>query len=97
MEASHTKCVTRPSRFGNYGGRPQEHTIEAHAVAVAEFGCWLRMPAQAHFREDIRRHLRGYNLACWCPEGWPCHAEVLLEVANAEEPKKPRGRQREEK
>lgn len=27
--------------------------------------------------------LRGKNLACWCPEGQPCHADVLLEVANS--------------
>lgn len=20
--------------------------------------------------------------ACWCPEGLPCHADVLLEIAN---------------
>lgn len=27
--------------------------------------------------------LRGKNLACWCPPGSPCHADVLLELANA--------------
>lgn len=27
--------------------------------------------------------LRGRDLACWCPLGSPCHADVLLEVANA--------------
>lgn len=27
--------------------------------------------------------LRGKNLACWCPLGQPCHADVLLELANA--------------
>lgn len=27
--------------------------------------------------------LRGKNLACWCPLGSPCHADVLLEFANA--------------
>lgn len=27
--------------------------------------------------------LRGYNLACWCNEGEPCHVDVLLELANA--------------
>lgn len=26
--------------------------------------------------------LRGKNLACWCPLGQPCHADVLLEIAN---------------
>ncbi len=27
--------------------------------------------------------LRGKNLACWCPIGATCHADVLLELANA--------------
>lgn len=27
--------------------------------------------------------LRGKNLACWCKPGFPCHADVLLELANA--------------
>lgn len=26
--------------------------------------------------------LRGKNLACWCPLGSPCHADLLLELAN---------------
>lgn len=26
--------------------------------------------------------LRGKNLACWCKSGTPCHADVLLELAN---------------
>jgi hypothetical protein len=26
--------------------------------------------------------LRGNNLACWCKSGEPCHADVLLELAN---------------
>lgn len=31
---------------------------------------------------DIRRELRGKNLACWCKPGSPCHADVLIELAN---------------
>jgi hypothetical protein len=30
-----------------------------------------------------RHQLRGKNLACWCPLDQPCHADVLLEIANA--------------
>ena len=26
--------------------------------------------------------IRGKNLACWCALGQPCHADVLLELAN---------------
>ena len=29
-----------------------------------------------------RDQLRGKNLACWCRIGTPCHADVLLKVAN---------------
>lgn len=32
-------------------------------------------------REDLPE-LRGKNLACWCKPGAPCHADVLLELAN---------------
>jgi Domain of unknown function (DUF4326) len=28
--------------------------------------------------------LRGKNLMCWCKIGKPCHADVLLDVANGE-------------
>lgn len=28
--------------------------------------------------------LKGKNLACWCPLSEPCHADVLLELANSE-------------
>ena len=27
--------------------------------------------------------LKGKNLACWCPLDQPCHADVLIELANA--------------
>lgn len=26
--------------------------------------------------------LRGRDLACWCPPGEPCHADLLLDLAN---------------
>lgn len=31
--------------------------------------------------------LRGLNLACWCALDQPCHADVLLELANLPPPK----------
>jgi hypothetical protein len=30
--------------------------------------------------------LRGRDLACWCPLDQPCHADVLLELANPASP-----------
>lgn len=32
----------------------------------------------------VRRDLAGRDLMCWCPEGSPCHGDVLLEVANSQ-------------
>ncbi len=34
------------------------------------------------FAAVAQRELRGRSLACWCKPGAPCHADVLLEVAN---------------
>ncbi|CAN7165642.1 DUF4326 domain-containing protein [Acidovorax sp. LjRoot118] len=38
-----------------------------------------------HFGFDlILRELRGKNLACWCRLDQPCHADILLKLANPE-------------
>ena len=39
---------------------------------------------EAHVAEMKARipDLRGKNLACWCPLDAPCHADVLIELAN---------------
>lgn len=34
-------------------------------------------------REEIVVELAGKDLACWCSPDEPCHADVLLELANA--------------
>ena len=36
------------------------------------------------FIDEVKEKLRGKNLACWCPLNQPCHADVLLELANKE-------------
>lgn len=33
-------------------------------------------------RLGVSAALRGKNLACWCDPGQPCHADVLLDLAN---------------
>jgi hypothetical protein len=32
--------------------------------------------------DDVKSELRGRDLACYCPLDEPCHADVLIEVAN---------------
>ena len=34
------------------------------------------------FAEKAKTQLRGRDLACWCSPGAPCHADVLLDLAN---------------
>lgn len=61
---------------------------------LADEGCWWstplpwpagKIPAEPPTTiDDVRAELRGKNLACWCKPGEPCHADVLLEIANKE-------------
>jgi Domain of unknown function (DUF4326) len=50
----------------------------AHAVQL--YREWLlHSPV---LRAAVVRELRGRDLTCWCPLDQPCHADVLLDVAN---------------
>lgn len=44
----------------------------------------LGYPESAHIVDIIVDQLGGHDLACWCPLDQPCHADVLLDLANAE-------------
>jgi hypothetical protein len=35
-----------------------------------------------HMWQGVDLLLRGHDLACWCPLDVPCHADVLIELAN---------------
>ena len=57
--------------------------VRDHAHAAKLFCKWLFSGSDAALASRISIHvLRGRNLACWCPPGQPCHADVLLEFAN---------------
>lgn len=76
--------VGRPGRWGNpYGGTDRADAVEMFKDMLK------RAPADAKGEsifQTIREHLAGKDLACWCPDGEPCHADVLLELANTETP-----------
>ena len=40
------------------------------------------MWTEPHHIAWVKENLRGKNLACWCALDAPCHADVLLEIAN---------------
>ena len=89
-----TVSVARPTKWGNpwkidayYDAGFQGTEGHARQTCVDAFRAW-------HLRERHWAHgcnqpsppdpteLRGKNLACWCPLDQPCHADVLLELAN---------------
>ena len=74
-------CVSRPSK-DNLGPWGNPFTVEqfGRARAVALHRAWLL--AQPELVAKVRAELRGRDLACWCRPGEPCHADVLLAVAN---------------
>jgi hypothetical protein len=42
-----------------------------------------RLHSQEFDVVTLRRDLADKDLACWCPLDQPCHADVLLELADA--------------
>ena len=72
--------VGRPSRWGSrfHIGLPANPTAED---CVRRFRC-EQVPELQAGKPDISS-LRGKSLACWCALDKPCHADVLLEIANA--------------
>ena len=85
----------RPGRWGNpfkvngYAEQPTARGshyrfIRDNASAVRWFERMLRQGVTPPFAlANIREELRGKNLACYCKPNQKCHADVLLEIANA--------------
>lgn len=70
-----------------YVGRP---TKWGNPYTLAEYGERLALSNYRGFVQGIllidpKRldELRGKDLACFCKEGSPCHADILLELANS--------------
>lgn len=75
-----TVIVSRPSKWGNPFPFDAKHD---RADVVVRFAKWIRESSDGKATaRAAREELRGKNLACWCPLGGPCHAEILLRIAN---------------
>ena len=92
-----TVRVARPGVFGNPFTVSDAleiciHAVDAPQFVVDCFSDWLRGYRSNWMGKESDRaaelivsrlpELRGKNLACWCRPGAPCHADVLLELAN---------------
>lgn len=58
---------------------------EAAQRAVDCFRDALETGRLTRFKAEDVSQLAGQNLACWCELSTPCHADVLLELANPKE------------
>jgi hypothetical protein len=76
---SEAVVVARPSPWGNPfrigvdGDRSQCVMLYREALTRGELSFAVT---------NVRNELAGRDLACWCPPDEPCHADVLLEMAN---------------
>lgn len=95
-----TVYVGRPTMWGNPfhnpNDTPQDHVyffrwcLEVFPVPQERIDFWRREGGNVAVLIALAgdtgaiTSLRGKNLACWCPLDQPCHADVLLELANKE-------------
>lgn len=87
--------VARPTKWGNpfIVGIDGDRRECVHLyVMMLGYGTYITCKAHADAQLAVRRcviahvrDLRGKDLACWCAlDGKPCHADVLLKIANAD-------------
>lgn len=74
-----TLKVDRSTMWGNHAAGRRGLVGRA---AVGEFRRWVDEEASLAWKLRVAIDLRGKNLACWCALDAPCHADVLLELAN---------------
>jgi hypothetical protein len=77
--------VGRPTMWGNVW-RFNPKSATSRRVAVHHYRGWAEVffasPAKDYSMIAAIERIRGRDLACWCPLDQPCHADVLLELAN---------------
>ena len=77
-----TVYVGRGSKWGN--PFPFGHQVYlGKAWARDAYAQWLKttLKGMTLLREHLHE-LKGKNLACWCKAGDPCHADILIALAN---------------
>lgn len=79
-----TVYVGRPSKWGNpfivseYDNPKKVVSMYDYYISTMLFS----VGTSDEYREKIKE-IKGKNLACWCPLDQPCHADVLLKIANS--------------
>lgn len=87
-----TVKVDRTTKWGNpfMVGRDgtRAECVDLFTKLLAGYVCMTKGDPAAsekylHMARDNHAELAGKSLACWCPLDAPCHADVLLSLANA--------------
>lgn len=88
--------VDRTTKWGNpFKVGEDGTTAECVDLYRALLAGYLCLTSKASIELQTKSHavvaayiadLRGKNLACWCRKDRECHADVLLEIANRDEP-----------
>lgn len=81
------RYVGRPGRWGNpwVPGMFNGVVTVSLEASLIQYRAW----AESIVPSGLLLELRGHDLVCWCPlvdtdgNPVPCHADVLLELANA--------------
>lgn len=74
-----TVYVGRPTKFGN----PFLETTLGTTYAMEMYKSFLAGTMDGmSIVNAAKRELKGKNLACFCALNKPCHADVLLKIAN---------------
>lgn len=68
--------VCRPGKWGN------PYTVAEYGRELAVRNYRRRLEGMLAIGALDLSELRGKNLACWCDYKGPCHADILLELAN---------------
>jgi hypothetical protein len=76
-----TEYVARPTQWGN-PNKVCDTTTANQAVDLYRDQLALSKLRDPAFFAEWIAPLKGKNLACWCKLGEPCHADVLLDLAN---------------
>src|SRR5699024_10778903 len=86
-DASHRRFINDPWVFWD-GPYPedelQEYVVNLYDAWIKGKLQWPEIVRPCKFTvDDIKRELKGKDLICFCPLDHPCHAEVLLKIANS--------------
>ena len=79
---NNTVYVGRPTKWGNPTYIVPASNLDLYSRNSAVEAYKVHLERNPQLVADAKIELRGKDLACWCPLGHPCHAEVLLEMAN---------------